>query len=246
MLVLLEAFTLECALLVLLEAFTFERALLVLLEAFTLERALLVLHEVFIKMTQGHIMAVNIYIDQGHNPAGVNAGAEGFGVREQDITYQVGRFLYDILSQDERFAARLSRPTPDTSLGYNNTSSLRERVTQANDWPADYFISIHANASTNPEYNGTEVYTVASYTPAWYLAMEVLPEIVRRTGTKYNGVFLNPGLYVLRNTTMPAILVELGYITNYEDNQRMVNNGYQFAYGIYVGLLNYLGLSQIL
>ena len=166
-------------------------------------------------------MAIQIYIDQGHNPQGINAGAEGFGVREQDITYQVGLYLYNILSEDYRFTARLSRPTPETTLGYNNTSSLRERVNQANSWPADYFISIHANASENPELNGSEVYVAASYTPAWYLAMDVLSEIVRRTGTKYNGVYINPALYVLRNTNMPAILVELGYITNYEDNQKM-------------------------
>ena len=191
-------------------------------------------------------MAIQIYIDQGHNPQGINAGAEGFGVREQDITYQVCLYLYNILSEDYRFTARLSRPTPETTLGYNNTSSLRERVNQANSWPADYFISIHANASENPELNGSEVYVAASYTPAWYLAMDVLSEIVRRTGTKYNGVYINPALYVLRNTNMPAILVELGYITNYEDNQKMTQNPYQFAYGIYVGLLNYLGLPQIL
>ena len=191
-------------------------------------------------------MAIQIYIDQGHNPQGINAGAEGFGVREQDITYQVGQFLYNILTEDYRFSAKLSRPTPETTLGYNNTSSLRERVTQANNWPADYFISIHANANENPDINGSEVYVTESYTPAWYLALDVLAEIVRRVGTKYNGVFTNPSLYVLRNTNMPAILVELGYITNYEDNQLMVQEPYQFAYGIYVGLLNYLGLPQIL
>lgn len=191
-------------------------------------------------------MPYRIYIDQGHNPSGVNAGAEGFGIREQDITFQIGLYLAQILSNDNRFEARLSRPTRETSLGYDNTSSLRERVTMANDWPADYFISIHANASTNPEINGSEVYVSNDYTPAWYLANAVLAEIVRRTQTKYNGVFLNPSLYVLRNTKMPAILVELGYITNYEDNRNMIENGYQFAYGIYVGLLNYLGLPQIL
>lgn len=47
-------------------------------------------------------MAIKIYIDQGHNPEGINAGAEGFGIREQDVTYQVGRFLYDILSEDDQ------------------------------------------------------------------------------------------------------------------------------------------------
>jgi len=189
-------------------------------------------------------LAIKIYIDQGHNPEGINAGAEGFGIREQDITYQVGHFLFDILSEDYRFTARLSRPTPQTTLGYSNTSSLKERVTQANTWKADYFISIHANASENPDINGTEAYVSSANSAAWYLAQNIVSEIVRRTNTKYNGVFTRPSLYVLKNTKMPAVLVELGYITNYEDNQRMIDNPYQFAYGIYVGILNYLELPQ--
>ena len=189
-------------------------------------------------------MAIKIYIDQGHNPEGINAGAEGFGIREQDITYQVGHFLFDILSEDYRFTARLSRPTPQTTGGYSTTSSLKERVTQANTWKADYFISIHANASENPDINGTEAYVSSANSAAWYLAQNIVSEIVRRTSTKYNGVFTRPSLYVLKNTKMPAVLVELGYITNYEDNQRMIDNPYQFAYGIYVGILNYLELPQ--
>ena len=189
-------------------------------------------------------MAIKIYIDQGHNPEGINAGAEGFGIREQDITYQVGHFLFDILSEDYRFTARLSRPTPQTTLGYSNTSSLKERVTQANTWKADYFISIHANASENPDINGTEAYVSSANSAAWYLAQNIVSEIVRRTSTKYNGVFTRPSLYVLKNTKMPAVLVELGYITNYEYNQRMIDNPYQCAYGIYVGILNYLELPQ--
>ena len=189
-------------------------------------------------------MAIKIYIDQGHNPEGINAGAEGFGIREQDITYQVGHFLFDILSEDYRFTARLSRPTPQTTLGYSNTSSLKERVTQANTWKADYFISIHANASENPDINGTEAYVSSANSAAWYLAQNIVSEIVRRTSTKSHGVFTRPSLYVLKNTKMPAVLVELGYITNYEDNQRMIDNPYQFAYGIYVGILNYLELPQ--
>ena len=136
------------------------------------------------------------------------------------------------------------RPTPQTTLGYSNTSSLKERVTQANTWKADYFISIHANASENPDINGTEAYVSSANSAAWYLAQNIVSEIVRRTSTKYNGVFTRPSLYVLKNTKMPAVLVELGYITNYEDNQRMIDNPYQFAYGIYVGILNYLELPQ--
>ena len=77
-------------------------------------------------------MAVKIFVDQGHNPYGVNAGAEAFGVREQDITYLVGAYLVDILNADPRFDAIASRQTPDEILGYDNNSSLRERVDMAN------------------------------------------------------------------------------------------------------------------
>ncbi|WP_230399757.1 N-acetylmuramoyl-L-alanine amidase family protein [Novisyntrophococcus fermenticellae] len=191
-------------------------------------------------------MAIKIFVDQGHNPSGFNAGAEGFGYREQDITYMVGIFLANILSNDPRFEVRVSRPTPETVLGTSNATSLRERVYMANSWPADYFISIHVNSNPNPEINGSEVYVYDLDSPAAELAEQVLLEIVRRTGTKNNGVRVNSALYVLRRTQMPSILVELGYISNYDDVQKLVNDQYQFAYGIYVGLLNYLGLPQIL
>lgn len=197
-------------------------------------------------MKDGKILAIRIFVDQGHNPSGFNAGAEGFGYREQDITYMVGIFLANILSNDPRFEVRVSRPTPETVLGTSNATSLRERVYMANSWPADYFISIHVNSNPNPEVNGSEVYVYDLDSPSAELAEQVLLEIVRRTGTKNNGVRVNSALYVLRRTQMPSILVELGYISNYDDVQKLVNDQYQFAYGIYVGLLNYLGLPQIL
>ena len=189
-------------------------------------------------------MAIKIYIDQGHG-ASVNAGAESFGLYEQDITYMVGAYLSDILSSDYRFEARTSRDSITANVGYNNSSSLRIRVEEANNWPADYFISIHCNASTNITANGTEAYVYQTNTPAYYLGENIVNEIVRRVNTKNNGVFANPSLYVLKYTTMTAVLVELAYITNFADSVKLVNDQYQFAYGIYVGLLNYLGLPQL-
>ncbi len=188
-------------------------------------------------------MPIKIFIDQGHNPSGINAGAEGFGLREQDVTYQVGIYLANILNADPRFEARTSRTSPEQSLGYSNTSSLAERVRLANTWPADYFLSIHCNASDNPALNGTECYVYENYTQSYYLAERILLAIVDRLGTFNNGVRINPSLYVLRRTNMPAVLIELAYITNYEDNQKLRNRQYDFAYAIYQGLLNYFGLA---
>lgn len=190
-------------------------------------------------------MPIRIYIDQGHNPYGFNAGAEGFGLREQDITYLVGAYLANILNADSRFTAITSRTSPDEILGYDTNSSLRTRTEQANQWGADYFLSIHTNANVNPAINGTEAYVYAINTPSYELAVNIVNEIVRRLGTKNNGIYAHPSLYVLRRTNMPAVLIELAYLSNEGDAALLADKPYEFAYAIYVGLLNYLGLPQI-
>ena len=189
-------------------------------------------------------MPIRIYIDQGHNPYGFNAGAEGFGLREQDITYLVGAYLANILNADSRCTAITSRTSPDEILGYDTNSSLRARTEQANQWGADYFLSIHTNANVNPAINGTEAYVYAVNTPSYDLAVNIVDEIVRRLG-KNNGIYARPSLYVLRRTNMPAVLIELAYLSNEGDAALLADKPYEFAYAIYVGLLNYLGLPQI-
>lgn len=191
------------------------------------------------------LLAIKIFIDQGHNPGGINAGAQGFGLNEEDITYNVGKYLADMLAADPRFEVRTSRTYPEQVIGSNQSSSLIERVRMANEWPADYFISIHANASVNPALNGSEVYVYQQYSESYYLAEYVLNGIVYYVGTRNNQVRINSSLYVLKRTQMPSILVELGYITNYEDAQKLMNNQYDFAFGIYMGLLQYFGLPAL-
>lgn len=186
-------------------------------------------------------MAINIYVDQGHNPGNINAGASGNGLVESDITYWVGIYLAALLFADQNFHVRVSRPLPDTVLGVDQSSSLRERVRQANEWPADYFISIHVNSNPSPSINGSEVYVYQYDSPAADLAENVLTSIVDMVGTRYNQVRENPSLYVLRRTSMPAILVELGYLTNKKDAEKLRNDQFAFAFAIYIGILDYFG-----
>lgn len=186
-------------------------------------------------------MAIKIFIDQGHNPYGVNAGAEGFGLYEQDITYKVGTELANILKKDSRFEVRTSRNSPDEVLGTSNSTSLAARVNAANSWPANYFLSIHVNANTNPAINGTEVYVYQEYSQSYYLGERILNSIVKNVGTKDNGVRVRPSLYVLRKTNMPAALIELAYITNASDVEKLKSDQYLFAQAIYKGLLDYFG-----
>ena len=187
-------------------------------------------------------MAIKIYIDQGHNPKNPNAGAEGNGLREQDIVFAVGIRLAELLRSNPNFEVRLSRPTADTQIGSSNSTSLRLRVEDANSWGADWFLSLHTNAATQPSATGSEAFVYSKPSAAENLAEDILESMSNYTGLRDRGVFARTGLYVLRRTQMPAILLELGFITNANDAALMSEQPELFARGIYEGILNYFGL----
>ncbi len=186
-------------------------------------------------------MATKIYIDQGHNPRNPNAGAEGNGLREQDITYDIGLRTAARL-RARGLEVRLSRPTSSTQLGTSNASSLAARVNDANSWGADYFISLHTNAAANTAASGSEAYVYRNIGSAASLARNILSQLNISTGLRNRGVFSRPTLYVLKKTQMPAALIELGFITNPSDAALMSGRPELFATGVANGVLAELGL----
>ena len=186
-------------------------------------------------------MAAKIYIDQGHNPRNPNAGSEGNGFREQDIVYTIGQLTAESL-RGYGFDVRLSRPTEGTQLGTSNATSLRARVNDANAWGADYFISLHTNASENSSASGSEAFVYRRDSDAEELAENILTQLNLATGLRNRGVMVRPSLYVLRKTRMPATLVELGFISNTGDAELMAYSPLLFAAGVTNGILAYLGM----
>jgi N-acetylmuramoyl-L-alanine amidase len=186
-------------------------------------------------------MAIKIYIDQGHNPKNPNAGAEGNGLREQDIVFRVGIDLAALLRSNPSFEVKLSRPTAETQIGSSNSESLRLRVNEANAWGADYYISLHTNASELSSASGSEAFAYSEPSSAFSLGEDILYWLNRTTGLKNRGMKVRSGLYVLRKTAMPAVLVELGFITNQGDASLMNNRPDLFADGIYRGILEFTG-----
>ena len=188
-------------------------------------------------------MAIKIFIDQGHNPSNPNAGAEGNGLREQDIVFRIGILLAELFRENPAFEVKLSRPTLDVQLGTSNTTSLRERVRLANEWGADYFLSLHTNASSVPSATGVEAFAYSKPSDAFDLGADIINGISELTGLRTRGMKVRSGLYVLRKTSMPAVLIELGFITNPSDARLMVDEPELFAQGIYNGSLEFFGLS---
>ncbi len=187
---------------------------------------------------------IKIYIDQGHNPSPYhNAGASGNGLFEQDLTFAIGCLLAQLLEADGRFEICLSRPAENTVLGTDNASSLAARVHGAQEFGADYFISLHINSYESDSANGIEVFVAEQDSTSYAFGNSLLQGMLQATNLRDRGMKLNPELYVLKNATMPAALLEMGFISNSGDAALLSESPELFAQGIYNGILAYFGLS---
>ena len=190
---------------------------------------------------------IKIYIDQGHNhfspthPPSWNTGASNvaLGLYEQDITYDFGIRLAELLEQDGRFEVRLSRPTPETILGTDNDSALDFRINDALEWGADYFISLHTNSYTSTSVSGIEVYTAKGDEEGYALGNDILNALVESTDLRNRGMRDGSDLRVLKNAQMPATLIEMGYISNEGDATLLRDSSELFIQGLYNGILSY-------
>ena len=183
-----------------------------------------------------------IFIDAGHNNSGGDTGAEGNGYKEQDITFQVSKLVGELLKQ-QGLDIKYSRNNQTDNLGTDVPSSINARVGMANSWQADYFISIHCNAFEESGANGTETLVYGFSGARYELAKKVQAEIVNTLGTTNRGVKERTNLGVLNNTKMPAIIIELAFITNINDCEKLIRRQSDFAKAICKGICNYLNIQ---
>ncbi len=179
-----------------------------------------------------------IFIDAGHG--GPDPGAVGNGVTEEYVNLNVARYL----AQDLRnlgYDVMEYRTTPTENVLENKNADLRNRANMANEWGADYFISIHTNSSTNPNAQGAEAYVYRLGGVAEALGEEILESISDNLGSVNRGV-MAANFAVLRLTRMPAVLVELGYLTNTTEALNLNSPAWQRAVALAIaeGINNYI------
>lgn len=185
---------------------------------------------------------IKIFIDPGHNYSGWDTGANGKNTREQEVTFQIASHLCDILKING-IEIKMSRNKLEDNVGSSVSSSLKARADSANRWGADYFISLHCNSYTTSAANGTETLILSKDGKAEQLAYAINRNITKQLGMYDRGV-KEQNLYVLRNTTMPAVLVEMGFITNEADEWKLINRQLEFANAIADRILGYLGIQK--
>ena len=176
----------------------------------------------------------SVVIDPGHG--GSDPGAIGIGgLKETDIVLEVSKIVKKLLS-DKGVKVVLTRKN-EIDL------DLPPRVSFANNSDADIFVSIHANASRGKrrDINGLETF----YYRGWrgrLLAKRIQKQILRVSpGSPDRGV-KQGRFYVIKNTRMPAVLVEIGFLTGRLDARRLEKNAHRkrIAYAIAKGILEYL------
>ncbi|MEL6157872.1 MAG: DUF3747 domain-containing protein [Cyanobacteria bacterium J06623_5] len=176
---------------------------------------------------------LTVVIDPGHG--GRDPGAVGIGgLREKDINTTVSRRIQSSLTA--RGINVVMTRSDDREV------DLQPRVNIAERADADIFVSIHSNAISlsRPDVNGLETYY---YSSGFRLAQTIHNNVLQRTDLRDRGV-RRARFYVLVNTSMPAVLVETGFVTGREDaarfrNPQAVN---EIADGITAGILQYLNV----
>ena len=163
-----------------------------------------------------------LVIDPGHG--GHDPGAVSGGVRESDLVNGYASALGGAWGGQVAY----------TRLG-DESVTLPDRARFANDMGADVFVSLHANASTNTDAHGFQVFHCAGSEKGRALAECVMAAALSVVGeSRWRGVFPddspqcgNRKLHVLRATKMPAVLVELGFLTNDAERAKLVDPEYQ-------------------
>lgn len=179
---------------------------------------------------------MKIYVDAGHG--GLDAGAIGNGLQEKDVTLAIATRIQRMLREEYRkVAVKMSR-TKD------QTVSLEARTKEANAWGADFFLSIHVNAGGGTGYEDYIHQQLPGTSRTSTIRNTMHTEIVKLSKLKNRGK-KKANFHVLRESSMPAVLTENGFIDAKADAEKMKSNTWldQMARGHVNGLAKALNLK---
>lgn len=180
---------------------------------------------------------IKIVLDAGHG--GSDPGAVGpTGLKESDVAWKIACMVADILMRYD--IEIIFTRVGDTKV------NLEKRVEIANNSKADYFVSIHINSATNPMATGTETFAYKAGAEGDRLAHSIQKNLVQSIGLADRGVKYN-SLQVVRETTMPACLVEIAFINNPSEEVLLKQDEFleRAAVGIAKGILEHLKIDYI-
>ncbi len=169
---------------------------------------------------------MKIAINAGHCP-GLDPGAVGEFVTEADIVREISLMVETNLKNEGHETLFIQE------------DELADICAIANDAEADIFVSVHCNAA-NHVAHGTETFFYQEGDESYSLAGLIQSNLVFDLGTTDRGIKDGSWLYVLRNTDMTAVLVEVGFIDNPYEEQLIISKKHQIASAISDGILEFI------
>ena len=192
------------------------------------------------KLTATGIRGKTIVIDPGHG--GSDTGAIGpSGVREKDVNLLIASQLNSLLTgAGARVIMTRERDVDCAYPQCSDEAELSARVAYAKKNNPDIFISLHNDAYYNRSSNGTATYYFVKSEQDARLARDIQRNLQRNVGLTDKGI-RKANFYVLRNTKMPAALVEVAFISNVNEEQLLITVAFQkkAALGIFEGINEY-------
>jgi N-acetylmuramoyl-L-alanine amidase len=188
-------------------------------------------HQLTITLINSPVIDKFLALDAGHG--GMDHGATGNqGTREKDINLEVTLRLQELLAEA---GAKVVLTRHDDYF-----ISLYERSFIANQFHADLFVSVHSNYHPNPDIRGIEVYYYKDLALSARLAQAVERELSKATGLPSLGIKSND-FVVIRETLPPSILVELGFLSNFQEETLINTEEFKAnaALGIFQGIIAY-------
>lgn len=173
-----------------------------------------------------------IVIDPGHGKP--DSGAVGYSkkIYEMNVVLSVAKKLDSILKANGA-DVKLTRDIEYQQYS-NKSKDLQYRCDVSNNFNANVFLSIHCNSSSDSNSNGFEAYTSPGQTKAdklcdiiYKLWEKAFPDMRMRKGNLKYTVGKESNLYVLKHTKAPAVLVELGFINNKNEEQMLNSEDFQ-------------------
>ncbi len=179
-------------------------------------------------------MAPTIMIDSGHG--GQDNGAVYNGRKEKDDNLRIGLAVGERL-ENAGYNVLYTRTTDRYDTPF-------QKAQIANNSGADYFISFHRNSGEVPNtYSGVQALVFDNDTRAAQIGKAIMDQLVQM-GFNDLGVVERPGLVVLRRTNMPAVLMEMGFINNDEDNRMFDEQFDEMADAVVRGIQQSIPLAQ--
>lgn len=186
-----------------------------------------------------------IYIDPGHG--GPDGGAVGSDTLEKDISLSISLIIRDYL-QEQGALVLLTREedvdlAEEDTTGYSRRKAedLKKRVKIINESEADLFLSIHLNAIPSAKWSGAQTFYSGRYIENENIAKYIQDELRRNLENTERVAKPIDGVYLLKNLEKPGALVEVGFLSNPEEEKLLQTQSYQdkVAASIYNGVLRY-------